>query len=127
LATIVNNGFPEASQNELALAICRRFAQEAGFEWAGGLALAGGGRIGGQPLEKLGDRVRNVIDAFDLAADALAHRRPIPQEAVDAMSKQSVPGWLYRFFGNLGWFQQARKNGILSRLRARPYALEVQE
>ncbi len=121
LAVIVNNGFPEASQNEIALAICRRFAQETGFEWAGGLALGGGGSVGGKPLKELGGRVRNAMEALDLAATALADGRPIPQEAVELIAKQSVPGWLYRLFGNLGWLLQARKNGILRRLRARPY------
>jgi len=45
LVAIANCGFPEASHNDTALAVCRRFAAEAGFEWAGGLAL-GGGRHG---------------------------------------------------------------------------------
>jgi putative NADPH-quinone reductase len=45
LVAIVNCGFPEARQNDTALAICRQFAREAGFEWAGGLALGGGEAI----------------------------------------------------------------------------------
>lgn len=42
---IVNSGFPEAFHNDTALAILRRFAAETGFQWAGGLALGGGGTI----------------------------------------------------------------------------------
>jgi hypothetical protein len=41
MVAIVNSGFPEASQNNTALAICRRFAAEADIEWAGGLGLGG--------------------------------------------------------------------------------------
>lgn len=53
IVAIVNNGFHEAGQNAVALRICRRFAAEAGFEWAGGLALGGGEAINGRPLSEL--------------------------------------------------------------------------
>ena len=42
LVAIVNNGFPEAAQNALALALCRRFAAQSGIAWAGGLAMGAG-------------------------------------------------------------------------------------
>jgi len=46
LAVISNCGFPEAQHNNVAIAICRRFALASGLEWAGGLALGDGwGRL----------------------------------------------------------------------------------
>lgn len=45
---IANCGFPEAHQNEPALAMCQEFARQAGFVWAGGLALGQGGSLAGR-------------------------------------------------------------------------------
>jgi hypothetical protein len=66
LVGIVNSGFPETHQNAVALAICREFAAQSGFIWAGGLALGAGGAVGGQPLteaKRSGPSVKNVIAA----------------------------------------------------------------
>ncbi|MHB9094905.1 MAG: NAD(P)H-dependent oxidoreductase [Eubacteriales bacterium] len=121
MLAICQNGFPEAHQNNTALAICRCFASEAGFTWAGGLALGGGGAIDGQPLEKLGGMMRNVRNALDLTAGALAEGRPVPEEADGLMRKPSMPGWIYLFIGNLMWKIRARKNGAFKKINDRPY------
>jgi hypothetical protein len=121
---ISNSGFPEARQNETALAICRRFAQETGFTWAGGLALGGGPSIDGKPLHQAGGMVRNVTKALDLAADALADGQAVPQEAISLMAKPLIPAWAYRLMGGLGWRQQAKRFGAQKRLSERPYQPE---
>lgn len=121
LVAIVNNGFPEVSQNDTALTICRLFAREAGFEWAGGLALSAGPAIDGKPLAEAGGMVRNVTQALDLAASALAEGQAIPQEATDLMARSIMPPWMYVMTGNLGWRIQAREHKAWSKLRARPY------
>ena len=41
-AAIVNCGFPEAHQNDNAIAVCAEFARTAGFEWMGGLSFGEG-------------------------------------------------------------------------------------
>lgn len=120
-AAVMNCGFPEASQNRTALAICRRFAAEAGFEWAGGLALGMGEAIGGRPLKEAGGMVRRVVKALDLAGDALALGDPIPEEAVRLMAKPLVPRWLYILMGNRGWKKRAAKHGTTDALNARPH------
>jgi multimeric flavodoxin WrbA len=119
-AAISNSGFPEAVQSDTALATCRQFAQEAGFNWLGGLALGGGGAIDGRPLEELGARARNVRRSLDVAADALASGETIPQEAVRLMAKPIVPSWLYRRFGNAGWRRLATAHGARNRLGDHP-------
>jgi hypothetical protein len=121
LVAIANCGFPEARQNDTALAICRQFAREAGFEWAGGLALGGGEAISGRPLPKVKGMARNVVKSLDLAADALAEGKPVPQEAVEAMAKPITPAWAYAWLGGLGWKRQAKKHGTQKTLRDRPY------
>jgi hypothetical protein len=121
MACIVNCGFPEARHIEPAVAICRRFAEEAGFEWAGGLALGGGEMINGQPLQDLGGRVRNVIRSLALTADALADGKPVPEEAVALMARPSIPAWMYVLVGGIGWRRRARKYGAQRRLKDQPY------
>ena len=119
IVAISNSGFPEAHQNDVALAIYRRFAQETGFDWAGGLAMGAGEAVKGRPLTESGGMARNVIAALDQAADALARGEPVPPEAAARMAEQMMPGWIYRMMGNLGWLIQARKYGNLGKLRRR--------
>lgn len=116
-AALVNSGFPEPTHNETALAICNRFAVMNGWEWAGGVGIPGGGMLEGKSLEAAGGKVRNVKRALELATDALARGETIPSEAVAVGRQISVPPWLYRLFGNLGF----RWTGRGKRLRARPY------
>lgn len=118
---IANCGFPETSQNDTALNICRIFAQDAGFKWMGGLAVGGGGAIAGKSLEKRGRLVRNIIKGLNLAAESLAGRSSIPKEAIDLVGKKLLPRWMYVFFGNFGWKWQARKFGARKKLKDQPY------
>ena len=120
-AAIANCGFPEASHNATALAICETFAQQAGFEWAGSLALGGGAGINGTPLVELGGRAIPLLKSLDLAAEALALGRAIPKAAQDILDKPAIPSWLYRLIGGFDWRQQAKSYGAQKLLRQRPY------
>jgi len=121
-AAIVNSGFPEASHNQTALAICAKFAGQAGFAWAGGLALgAGEAIVGGKPLEELSWRGRTIRASLDLAAQSLAIGNSIPAEAVALMAKERLPKRLFFILGNFGWKQRARKYGVQKSLRRQPY------
>lgn len=122
LVAILNSGFPESQQSATALAICRRFAAQAGFEWAGGLALGAGPTIDGKPLAHAGAVARNAIKALDLTAAALAGGKPVPAEAVQWMGKPIVPARLYVFIGNRECKQKAKQNGVQD-LHARPFAV----
>ena len=119
---ICQSGFPEVEHNEVAIEICRNFAHDAGFEWAGGLILAAGGMIGGQPLRKLQGMMRSAIKALDLTAEALAAGRPVPDEAVQLMAKPPFPKFGYRFMANWGWRSQFKKRGQGGSLKDQPYA-----
>lgn len=123
LLAISNCGFPEPRHNDTALAICRRFAEEVGFLWAGGLGLGAGGSIGGQPLGKLGGMARNIRKSLELTAVALGQGKPVPQEAVNLMARPLVPAWIYVLLGHMEWRSQARKNGVGKQIDARPYSL----
>lgn len=130
LVGIVNSGFPETHQNAIALAICREFATQSGFVWAGGLALGGGGVVGGRPLtdaKQAGPPVRHIVAALEMTAAALADGLPVPAEAVREIAKSPIPFplWrrLYIWMGGRGFEKLAARNGIgKDRLLAQPYA-----
>jgi multimeric flavodoxin WrbA len=118
---IANCGFPEAQHNDTALAICQQFAGQAGFHWAGGLALGAGGAINGRPLAQAGGMARNVTRALDMTADTLAAGRPAPTEASVLLARPMMPLRVYTFMGDLGWRLQTRRNGVYRQLRAKPF------
>ena len=122
LVAICQSGFPEVVQSEVAIEICRNFAQAAGFGWAGGLILAAGGMVNGQPLRKIKGMMRSCVKALDLTADDLAAGRPVSAEAVRLMAKPALPKFGYRFMANRGWRSQLKKGGDGSPLDAQPYA-----
>ncbi|MGD0997902.1 MAG: NAD(P)H dehydrogenase, partial [Thermoleophilia bacterium] len=115
-------GFPEVEHNQVALEICANFARAAGFEWAGGLAMGGGGLIASRPLREKGGLLRSVTRALDLSAAQLADGRPVSAEAVRLMNKTAFPAFAYRFVANRGWRAELKKRGATTPLDARPYA-----
>ena len=120
-AAIANSGFPEAKHSDIALSICRIFAKQVGFTWAGGLAMGGGGMIAGQSLSGLGGMVRNQKKALEIAADSLAKGEAIPEKAVVLMSKLGIPRWMYTWMGNRGWKQEAKKHIAIKKLYHKPF------
>jgi hypothetical protein len=118
---IINCGFPEAEQNNTAIAICKIFVREVGFEWKGALSLGMGGAIGGIPLEERGGMVRNLKKGINIAAQALAEGKNIPEEAIELVAKRFIPISLYTKMGNSGWKKQAKKFGVREIIEAKPY------
>lgn len=119
---MVNSGFPEAVHSDTALAIYRRFADEAGLDWIGGFAIGGGGMLAGKPIAELGSRGHNVQRAFALAADAIVAGHRLPAEAMELVRRPVIPAALYRFFGDWGFRREAGQHGTRARLDERPYA-----
>jgi multimeric flavodoxin WrbA len=121
-AAIANCGFPEASHNDTALAICEQFAHETGMVWLDALALGGGqGLVGGVPLKDMDGRAIPLKKSLELAAASLALGMPIPQQARDIIEKPFIPNWMYKLFGGIGWRQQAKQYGADKILRRKPY------
>jgi len=118
---ISNSGFPEAKQNSTALTICRLFAKQVGFNWAGGLAWGGGGMIAGEPLSEFGFRLRSKIQALELVADALEQGEAIPEKAVALMSKLGIMRRLYLLMANRRWKNQAKKNIPIKTMCYQPF------
>lgn len=124
-AAIANCGFPEAAQCETALAICEIFAKQAGFTWAGSLALgAGEGLVHGAQLVGAGGPAVVIRQALDAAAAALAQGRGIPASVAAVLAKPIIPGWAYRIMGSVGWKLQAKKFGVGHLLKRKTYQPE---
>ncbi|MGD6932982.1 MAG: hypothetical protein ACQCN5_02130 [Candidatus Bathyarchaeia archaeon] len=121
LLVIVNNGFPEAYQNATAIAICHQFADEAGFLWAGGLSLGGGGAINGASLEKAGYLARNIRKSLDITAKNLLSEMPVSEVAVQLMAKPVIAKAFYVFAGNRGWKSMAKQHGTEKTLYDKPF------
>ena len=119
-AAIVNCGFPEVVHNATALAISETFAKQAGFKWAGSLALGGGGALNGAPLT--GRRTAPLRRALEMAATTLAEGRPIPTAAQEFFDTWKISQLAYRLVGNVGWYFTARPYGAWRSLKQRPYA-----
>jgi hypothetical protein len=119
---ICQGGYPEARQSEAALAVCRQFAHQVGFEWAGGLAFGGGSVIGGQPLENMGVFTKYPRQALDMTAEAIARGQPVPDKAVETMAKMLLPTWLVPPILNAVMLLRVRQAGVLKSFRARPFA-----
>jgi hypothetical protein len=116
---IVNNGFPDSKQNATAIAICRQFTSEVGFEWAGGLAMGAGAMIGGMPLEKA-PMMKNVKKSLDLTAQSLIEGSAVPDEAAELIGKTPLPKFVMTMFANGGWKSMAKPYGNQKKLRDRP-------
>jgi hypothetical protein len=134
LFVLVNNGFPEALQNTLALAMCHRFAAQSGMSWAGGLAMGAGEALSsGQLLttkHRSGPPVKHVIQALDMIAVALDEGRTVPHEAVTMIAKNPIPfvpfstwRWIFVKAGARLWQREAAAKGVSKEdMLARPYA-----
>ncbi|MGB8646665.1 MAG: hypothetical protein WCF84_15600 [Anaerolineae bacterium] len=121
LCCIVNCDLPEAHHNDTAIAICRRFAAENHFEWAGGLALGEASIVDGQPLTQLGRRAQPLTHALDLTAEALAAARPVPEQARELMGKPLVRPWMYTMGLNRSWKRIAKQYGAENKLNDKPH------
>lgn len=118
---IANCGFPEAHQTATALAICETFAQRAGFEWAGSLALGGGEAINGTSLVEAGGKAIRIRQSLELAAEALAQGQAIPIAAREMLARPVIPHWAYRLTGKLRWNRWAKRYDAQKSLKRQPY------
>ena len=122
LLAVVNCGFLEAEHNDIALDICRLFARDAGLAWSGGLAIGGGGMLGGRAPKELGNMMAHLVSALEQTVAAVNTGQPIPPEALALARRPPCPRWLYMLMANFGMLKAAAHNHVLTRINARPYA-----
>ena len=121
LVAMVNNGFPEPWHNQVALRICRRFAEETGLTWGGGLNVGGGSAIAERPLDETGGMTARLRAALDKVAGNLARGEPVGEELEAEVARQLYPSWIAKLMGIIGWRRLAKREGAVGSLKARPY------
>lgn len=92
---ISNCGYPEAKHNNVALAIYRKFAKEADFKWAGGLAFGMAAAMCVKISKRVSFLFQNMKKTLKITADALMEDRHIPKKAFELMVKPFAPAWFY--------------------------------
>ena len=120
-SAIANCGFPEVHHCANSLALCENFALQAGFEWAGSLALGAGEMINGTSLVEAGGMAIRIRQSLELAAGSLAQGQVVPQAAQDLMSKPVIPHALYRLSGWWRWNQMSQHYGVRKSIKRQPY------
>jgi len=118
---IINSGFPESSQSQIALDICHHFARASKMEWLGGLPLGAGFILAAKDLRKMGWFVRNIKKSLDVSAMAINKGKTIPDEAIRLMEKPILGEKLFCWLGNMGFKYMAKRNCIAHKLYDRPY------
>ena len=116
LMAIVNSGFPEPHQNQIAADICRKFAAEAGFEWMGCARIGIGMAVRARPLEETKKLTGKLMKGLDQAAELLADGKPLTPQVESKL-------YLSLMSPLMVMFMRARFNTIWDNM-ASPYALE---
>ena len=119
---IVNCGLHEPEHTVLALDMIRHFAERAGFPWGCGLGIGGGGMLASMGSNWSKGPASSVHAALVGIASAICEKR----SRQDVFAAPKFPRFLYIAAANMGWHMQARQNGVLRKLKDRPYA-EVSE
>jgi multimeric flavodoxin WrbA len=103
---LINNGFYEARQNSLALAMMKRFCERAGLSWGGGVCAGAGGMIQSLPIGR--GPMRNLGRALDAMAGNISRLAT----AEDVFVPPNFPRFLYILMGHHGWKSYARRHGM---------------
>jgi multimeric flavodoxin WrbA len=127
LVAIINCGFPEKEQMDIALKILRNFAQESNFKWGGGIRVGWGMALNSEPLNEKKGMTRKLTKGLSLASVNLSEGQPLSKEAEDLASTLFVPLFLAktmtRLFLNRGWNKLAKGNNAQDKMYDRPYEL----
>jgi multimeric flavodoxin WrbA len=112
---IVNNGFYEARQNDVALALMRNFCVRSRLKWGQGLGVGAGGMIHAAAIGH--GPMRNLGKALDGFSKTILHR----ETADDRLIEPNFPKFLYQMIAHASWRMQAKKYGLaVKRLYDKP-------
>ncbi|WP_298483464.1 hypothetical protein [uncultured Ruminococcus sp.] len=105
---IVNCGFYEGIQTEFALQILQNWCVKAGYTWAGGVGVGGGGALPMLSEVKPGTGPKAPIDkTLQILADTIQSRKQTENHYVSV----GMPRFLYKMAAQMGWRQMIRANG----------------
>ncbi len=105
---IVNCGFYEGIQAELALKLLRNWSIKAGFLWSGGVGVGGGGGLASMPKVEPGHGPKAPIDKALAAFSDSVLKRKVQENMYVSVA---FPRFLYQMGAQIGWRQMVRANG----------------
>jgi multimeric flavodoxin WrbA len=124
---IINSGFPEKEQMNIALKIIQNFAQASNFKWGGGIRVGWGMALNSEPLNEKKGMTRKLTRGLSLASINLSESKPVSEEAENLASALFLPLFvakgMTRLFGNRSWDKLAKDNNAEAKMYDRPYEL----
>lgn len=104
--TIVNCGFYDAVQNNIAVNMIRTWCDKSGLFWGQGISIGAGGMVQTAPIGK--GPCTSIGKNFDcFAANILGLK-----SADSLYTAPNFPRFLYKTAAHIGWRSQAKKNGL---------------
>ena len=103
---IVNNGFYDDVQNNIAIKIMWKWCEKCGLGKGRALAVGAGGMVHAAPLGK------GPLAKVDAALEQMAENIKNSRSGDTIFVKPSFPRFLYTFMGNLSFTAEGKKNGL---------------
>lgn len=122
---IANSGYPEKEQNDAAIKTCEIFAKKCGFELIGKIAIGAGTIINGANLDKIGFMSKKLRRALETIASSISQEKGIPEKVMKSKAKLALNNWGYVTLMHCMFLTFYKKNGILGRVKERPYASQM--
>ena len=105
---IVNCGFYEGVQADLALAILQNWCEKVGYIWGSGIGIGGGGCLAMMPKMESGKGPKAPIDkAFRILAEQVLNHVSVENVYVSV----AFPRAMYKMAAQMGWRQLIKANG----------------
>lgn len=107
--SLVNCGFYEGHQCNIALEMMKNWCTKSKLEWGQGIGIGGGGMLAsfkGDPI--IQGPMKNLWDALKIMAENIS----IPHEMNNLYTVPNFARVLYAMGGNMGWRKQAKENGL---------------
>ena len=105
---VVNCGFYEGIQAELALQLLQNWCEKSGFLWSGGIGVGGGGGLAMMPKLEPGQGPKAPIDkALASLSEVILKKEAQDNQYVSV----AFPRFLYKLGAQMGWRQKIKSNG----------------
>lgn len=105
---IVNCGFYEGIQAELALKLLRNWSIKAGFLWSGGVGVGGGGGLAMMPKLEPGHGPKAPVDkVLTDFSEAILNKKEQKNRYVSV----AIPRFLYKMGAQKGWRKMIKATG----------------
>ena len=111
---IVNNGFYDSAQNNIAVKIMWKWCDKCGLKKGSALTIGGGGMAQAAPIGK--GPMAKVGTALEQMAEDIQNSR----SGGTAFVEPAFPRFMYKFAGNIGFAMQGKKNGLSKTQIKRP-------